>query len=159
MARLLIAISLLAAAIGGAPVTASAAVIYKWVDAQGTTNYGYRPPRGVDAVPVSVPGMRQAQPAEIEPQRTVEAGGESAAGEKSYAEQRREERAERRAQNQAEAERLQAQCAVMQTRLAQLEPHPRVIISSPDGEVKRMDDEERLRLVNEARAFVEENCQ
>jgi hypothetical protein len=43
-------------------------------------------------------------------------------------------------------------------RLEQLEPARRVFYTDETGESVRMDDDQRLALIEESRAFLDENC-
>ena len=47
----------------------------------------------------------------------------------------------------------------MREQLAEIEPHSRVIVKDEDGNVRRMEDQERVDLVEESKAFIAENCQ
>ncbi len=143
-AMLLLAVALVA------PV--GAADLYKWVDENGTVHYGAVPPEGVDAVPVSV-DLKPGPVTDPYPEKPAEE-----AGEPSVAEPRRLERAERVAQTREEQARIDAECAAQKSILERLEPRPNVIIQNPDGTTSRMDDTERMKLINDAKAFIEKNC-
>lgn len=133
-------------------MTLGAEELYKWVDENGTVHYGAVPPEGVDAVPVSV----DLEPGPVtDPYPKTQADGE---GEPSIAEQRRQARAERIAQNREESARIEAECAAQRSILERLEPRPNVIIQNPDGSTSRMDDAERMKLINEAKDFIAKNC-
>lgn len=136
--------------------------IYRWMDEAGVVHYGDQPPEGVKATLVGVK-PNTVQIASPEPASRPPTGKEAAdpeAGEQalSYAEQSRQERAERRRQQKEEARRLEADCATMQRQKDWVEPSPRVIVEDEDGNPRRLDDDERLELLEEANAFLEENC-
>ena len=63
-------------------------------------------------------------------------------------------RSQRREQ-QAETERL---CALHRQRLEQMEPARRVFFTDDSGEQVRMDDDQRMALIDESRAYVDSNC-
>lgn len=140
----------------------AATAVYRWVDKDGIVHYGDRAPEGVAATLVSVDPNAVPVP---EPPPVQEASAETPAeasngsGEQvSYAEQRRRERAERREEfREAEQER-QAVCSTARERVAYLEPTPRVLVQDEDGNTRRLDDDERLRLLEEAKAYIAENC-
>lgn len=145
-----------------APGTQAADQVYRWVDAQGVVHYGDQPPEGIKATLVGVK-PNTVQIASPEPASRPATGDEAAdpeAGEAalSYAEQSRRERAEKRRQQQEEARKLQAECAVMQRQKDWVEPNPRVIVEDEEGNPRRLDDDERLKLLEEANAFLEKNC-
>ena len=145
-----------------APGTQAADEVYRWVDAQGVVHYGDRPPEGVKATVVGVkPNTVQSvkpEPASRPPTGEEAADPEAGESDLSYAEQSRQERAERRRQQQEEARKLQAECAVMQRQKDWVEPSPRVIVEDEEGNSRRLDDDERLKLLKEANAFLEKNC-
>lgn len=136
--------------------------IYRWKDEAGVVHYGDQPPEGVKATLVGVkPNTVQIaspEPASRPPTGEEAADPETGEPEISYAEQSRQERAERRRQQQEEARRLEADCATMQRQKDWVEPSPRVIVEDEEGNPRRLDDDERLELLEEANAFLEENC-
>ncbi len=145
-------------------VDAATETIYRWVDAEGIVHFGDRPPEGVKAETV---GVGTAPPVSAAP---ASPGAPAAGGtadtddtpakepEPSYAQQRRDERAEKRQQMAADQKKIDAQCEAMRHQLAVTEPNPRVIVPTPGGGTRRLDDKERLELVNEAKTFIKKNC-
>lgn len=136
--------------------------VYRWVDGQGVVHYGDHPPEGVKATLVGVK-PNTVQIASPEPASRPATGEEAADPEAaepapSYAEQSRLDRADKRRQQQEEARKLQAECAVMQRQKDWVEPSPRVIVEDGEGNSRRLDDDERLKLLEEASAFLEKNC-
>lgn len=135
--------------------------VYRWVDENGVVHYGDRAPQGVEATlvgvkPNTVP-ISRPEPKAPTAEGATEAGADEAEP-LSYAEQRRRERAERREEYAAAERERNANCNAMRSRKAYLEPSPRVLVEDEDGEVRRLDDEERLRLLDEANAYLAENC-
>jgi hypothetical protein len=153
-----------------ATAPAEAQQVYRWVDENGVVHFGDLPPEGVEATPVSVrpnavqsvsPG-NPAKPAGPAPGETAEpgAGGETGGEpELSLAEQRRKERSERREENARQARELEQQCDAMRKQKNWLEPSPRVLVRAEDGSTRRLDDAERERVLAEANAFLQANCQ
>ncbi|MEJ2534986.1 MAG: DUF4124 domain-containing protein [Gammaproteobacteria bacterium] len=137
------------------PVTAPAQTVYQWVDENGVTVYGERPPPGVDAKQVTV----EPAPAAPSPSPYARQEAETAPGEPTRLEQERQDRRER-AQNRAEEqERLEAACAAARDFVLRVGSRPNVLIEDEDGNVTRMDDAERVQRVEEAEAFIRENCE
>lgn len=151
--------------------TAQAQTIYRWVDEQGTVHFGELPPAGSNATAVSISnektGTVSPLPAPTEPpldaSESAPAAATSLPGENteeqvSYAQQVRNERAEKRASKVQDKQKIEAQCVAMRNQLAHTEPNPRVIVPTPDGGSRRLGDDERLALVNEAKTFIAQNC-
>jgi len=158
MNRITLALLVLALGLALAPEPLGAATIYRWVDENGTVHFGERPPEGVEARPMAgsismVPVPKSAQPA------PAADGTETAEGESlhSIAAQRREERATARATAEADQAQRQVKCQSMQQQLSWAEPNPRVIVQDADGTTRRLDDDERMKLVNEAKDFLANN--
>lgn len=133
---------------------AAAENIYRWVDDNGLVHYGGEPPKNTEATVISADLGTGGLGATAAEEMSNDAGEE----EISYAEKQRRERAEQR-QKQAEANaERQRECESMTQRVAALEPSPRVILQDADGNPMRMDDDERLDLLEEARSFLSANC-
>ncbi len=128
-----------------------AGTLYKWKDKDGTVHFGETPPPGVEAVPLNV----NLEPDPVQDPYPDPPVDEAQPG---SAEQQRNARAEARAQARQERERIEEQCQTQRGILEQLEPRPNVLIQNPDGTTTRMDDQERLRLIDEAKAFIRDNC-
>ncbi len=75
-----------------------------------------------------------------------------------HAEQRRQSRAERRQKYTEEKQKLESQCETMRRQKAFVEPSPRVLVNDEDGNPRRLGDNERDNLLNEANAFLAKNC-
>jgi hypothetical protein len=140
--------------------SAVAQTIYRWVDAEGTVHFGSEPPKGVDATLVNTSAPPGGLGVAAEDIRGT--GGEATAQGTdpniSYAEQQRRERAERQQEaRQKQAER-QSKCAAMENQRAALEPSPRVIIEDENGNPVRMDDNDRLTRLEEAKKYLTDNC-
>ena len=129
---------------------APAAEVYRWVDASGEVHYSATPPpggqqteqlnvrvgKGSTPAPAASPAptpAAQAQP----PQKSAE---EKAREEQEY-----------------EAER-QAQCANARSIVERLESRPASRYQREDGSYQRYSDEEREKMIGDARAFQAEHC-
>ena len=139
--------------------SASAQTIHRWVDSEGVVHFGAQPPQGVDATPVNTvaPGKGLGVAAE-DIRGTKNPATENGEPQVSYAEQKRRERAERQQEAMKQNAERQRQCAVMERQRAALEPSPRVIIEDESGNPVRMDDNDRLTRLSEAKKYLEENC-
>lgn len=158
---------LLAGVLGGAALFAggplAAIEMYTWTDDNGVRHYSDTPRTNgpmetVEAKEAYRPGSADAYPAAAEPVAESEAAESAAAAPLSAAAARREQLAQRREERreaQAETDRL---CASHRQRLEQMEPSRRVFYTDDAGETVRMDDEERVALVEESRAYIEKNC-
>lgn len=147
--------------------------IYTWTDENGVVHYVDTPPDRADAVSMDAP--EAYQPGSTDAYPVVDTDDSAAANdpgneevsdtdhsgneEVSYVDQKREQMAqarEQQRQEQADRERI---CAQASERLAALEPARRVFSTNAQGERERLDDDERMRLIAEAKALVAENCE
>jgi hypothetical protein len=127
-----------------------AAEVYRWVDAAGEVHYSATPPPGgqqAEQMRVRV-GKGSAPAPAASPTRTQAADAQPA--EKSAEQKAREDQA-------YEAER-QAQCANARSIVARLESRPAFRYQREDGSYQRYSDEEREKMIGDARAFQAEHC-
>lgn len=127
--------------------TATASQIYKWVDAQGVTHFSAQPPQDQEATTVNTaaPPPRQA-PAEPDPATAQQPDPEQAAIDEKVKADVAAQEAERR-----------KYCENARTNLAQLENNPRLRIEE-EGEVRRIDENERQERIAELKKSIGENC-
>jgi len=120
--------------------------IYKWVDAQGITHFGAQPPQGqtVETLNTAAPPPRQSAAAPVEAETTGEPEQQDI--ERQVKKQVAEENARR-----------QRYCTTLRTNLAQLQNNPRVRVEE-QGEVRRLDEEERQARILETRQKIAETC-
>ena len=137
-----------------APQSAAQEDIYRWVDDKGVVHFGDRPPQQADVEKISIPES-QIQPSDGSDPVDQEA---SQSPQPNLAQQLREERAEARKKREANAEVAAKSCAKAREIVSQLEPMTRVMVTHEDGTVTRMDDNDRLEKLGEAKAVVAENC-
>lgn len=136
----------------------AAAEIHTWTDENGVVHYSQTPPpQGGDTVvemkDAYKPGSVPAQP----PAADGGAGGTEPAA-LTPAEARRQQMAQQRQANRERQAQNQQLCGMHRQRLEQLEPARRVFYTDETGESVRMDDDQRLALIEESRAFLDENC-
>ncbi|QGZ30075.1 DUF4124 domain-containing protein [Stutzerimonas stutzeri] len=124
----------------------TAGQVYKWVDAQGITHFGAQPPQGQSAetLNTATPPPRPVATAPEQP----DLSGDS--------EQRRIDSQVKRQVAEQEAER-QRYCTTLRTNLAQLQNNPRVRMET-DGEVRRLNEEERQGRISETQQKIAETC-
>jgi len=128
--------------------------VYRWVDENGNVHFSDNPPEKVGAEVVDI------QPSsEISPQAAEQPASVEEAGQPSRAQQQRDERAEKRKEDDERKAALAAGCAQRYELESQLEPSTRVMVKDIEtGQVTRMDDNERLKVLGEAKAYIAENC-
>ena len=163
MYRLLIAVIIvLASAAISIPQANADKAVYRWVDADGIEHFADRAPEGVNAMEVTLkPGRVEFTSSEksagLSPDPETAADAEDEA-ELSIAEQRRRSRAERRQKYTEDKRKMERQCAAMRQQKDAVEPRTNVLVDDEDGNPRRLDDSERLEKLNDANAFLAENC-
>jgi hypothetical protein len=127
--------------------SAMASQVYKWVDAQGVTHFGAQPPQGQQATTINTatPPPKTAEPAAT-PTFESSADPEQAAIDEKVKQEIATQEAERK-----------KYCESVRTNLAQLENNPRVRVEV-DGEVRRLNEEERQQRISEAKQAITKNC-
>ncbi len=156
------------------PWVAMAQSIYSWTDENGVKHFSDRaPPANVEASQELIPKTETVpfddaeDPADTvidEPineeadNTTAEADLGTAPAELSYADQQRQAIAERReAEREKRAERDKL-CLQARDELARIEPNRRVFSTDEDGNTTRLDDEERVRMVEERKSQIASFC-
>ena len=139
--------------------------IYSWTDENGLKHYSDRAPAEVTTNMEEIPSASETVPVdpsadtlnnEVVVSEVV--NGPAAAKELSYADQQRLKMEEKRkAQQEKNAER-QRICLQATDQLAQIEPSRRVFYTDESGETTRLDDEERVRMVEESKNLIAEYC-
>lgn len=146
MRRMIITSSLLLAM----STTAMASQVYKWVDAQGVTHFGAQPPQGQEATSINT-ATPQPKPVVSEEKKAAPtfesiADPEQAAIDKKVKQEIAAKEAERK-----------KYCTDMRTNLAQLQNNPRVRVEV-DGELRRLNEEERQARISETQKSITDNC-
>ncbi len=126
------------------------AVTYKWTDENGTVVYSQnRPPAGTPYETIETPRSRPAAPAPAKPRPSfleqVEKDKRARAKEATV-----------RETEQAALEMRRKNCEAARNNLQVYTAHRR--IKQEDGSVIRLDDNERLRKIEEARQAIKEFC-
>jgi hypothetical protein len=127
--------------------SAMASQVYKWVDVQGVTHFGAQPPQGQQATTINTaaPPAKTAEPVAT-PTFESSADPEQAAIDEKVKQQVATQEAERK-----------KYCESVRTNLSQLENNPRVRVEV-DGEVRRLNEEERQQRISEAKQAIGKNC-
>lgn len=143
MRRLILSSSLLLAL----AVPAMAGSIYKWVDAQGVTHFGTKPPQGVQAEPINpVVPQPSSTPQRAQPSR-----------EESSSDKQQDVEKDVKAKIEEDQAALESYCLQVRTNLVQLQNNPRVRLEE-EGELRRLTEEERQAKIEEAQKAISENC-
>ena len=144
------------------PQASADRIVFRWVDEAGIVHFGYRVPEGVNATEITL------KPSSVESTNPETSAGSSAdletaadaedKAELSIAEQRRQSRAQRRQKYTEDKQKRESQCETMRRQKEFVEPSPRVLVQDEDGNPRRLEDSEREELLNQANAFLTENC-
>jgi hypothetical protein len=136
-------------ALVSAPVFADT-TIHKWVDSNGVTHFGSEPPKNTKSVEVEPRVYAPSAPAQP-----------AASADKNNAEDKPKEPAAEKPKEMLtiSAEAIAAQCQNAQQRLQQLEASPRLMTRAADGQMQRVPEEERQKMMDDERARIKENCQ
>jgi hypothetical protein len=146
--------------------TSYAAEVYTWTDQDGVTHFSDMPPESGNAQQIEVeeayfPGSSGAYTEDegAAPDPSGEDDNPMTENPQKLADQKREQLAkDRKARREAQAETA-ALCEQNRQLLERLEPSRRVFYTNEQGEEVRMDDEQRVGLVAEAKDFVAKNCE
>jgi hypothetical protein len=142
--------------------SAGATEVYTWKDENGVVHYSDSPRasgqmEALEVEEIYRPGSTDAYATPADPTASAPAAGtESTTA--SAAQQRREEIAKGRAEQRAEQAESEQLCARHRQRLEQMEPARRVMYTDEQGETVRMDDDQRMALIDESKAFLRKNC-
>lgn len=138
---------MIALALGLLSSSAMAQQMYQWKDERGVVQYGQLPPAGVPYQQIRVqpsppPGgqLREPPPLPLQPDTSA----------RDAAEQRNFER--------AQAEQRAAACDKLRSNLETLLNNPRLRRTNEAGDVERIGEDERQRLISQAQENLQENC-
>ena len=138
-------------------LSASSAVakneVYRWVDENGVVHFSDRADGQANAEQVDI--QKSPSSSSLPSSSSVSSNADQ---QPSYADQLRNERAEKRREAAEQQRAIAAGCAQRRQLVARLEPSTRVMVEHEDGTVTRMDDNERLETLGEAKAYIAEKC-
>ncbi|MEN1727005.1 MAG: DUF4124 domain-containing protein [Pseudomonadota bacterium] len=126
--------------------------IYKWVDENGVTHFSARPPEGVEYERISTEGDRRERVAP----RTVgdeDMDDDTAAEGDDLLPTLSEVEV-----TQPDPELVAERCEQARTNLGWLTQRVRISVENDEGEVERISEEERQRLISENQTFMDEWC-
>jgi len=147
-------IGLAAASALWSPESPAKEEIYRWVDEDGVVHFGDRAPQQADAEKIVLPSSPPPAPADTAAANPAQAANPQP----PTAKQTRDESAKERELLEAKTEVTAESCENARYVVSQLEPSPRVNVTHEDGTVTRMDDNERLEKLAEAKAFIAGHC-
>jgi len=129
----------------------ASAVMYKWTDPDGTTQYGQFPPQGVEAEEIT-PGRppRSQSEAEPTPQERLQ--------ELEKAQEKQGEQAAEKAALQQQAEQRKKDCQISRDNLKSLTTGGRHRVRLPDGTVTYLSEEDRQQRITDAKRRIMKNC-
>ncbi len=137
--------------------------IYRWVDNEGVVHFSEMPAANGKSEKVNT-GVTIAEAAKPASDPAAETTPEpvndqtTATDEISPAQQIREQRATAQQEAAAKKAKIEENCKNATYIISRLEPSPQVMTTNEAGEVVRMDDDERLKKLNEAKAYFNANC-
>lgn len=131
-------------------------VVYRWVDEKGAVHFGDQPAESANAEVVDI---QPATTVNTQPANDAEnASPYQQSSEPSQAQQQRDKRAKNHQKTAELKEKIAANCERNRLVVSRLEPTPRVVVTGENGEVYRLDDAKRLKMLNEAKSYIAENC-
>lgn len=128
--------------------------VYRWVDENGVVHFGDQATGPEKAEKVAI----KKAPINSRNDDVPPPSGPQPIEEPSYAQQRRDERAKNRSEAAKREQAMAADCKRAQQLVARLEPSTRVMVQHEDGTVSRLDDNERLESLANAKDFFARNC-
>ena len=146
MRRMMITSSLLLAL----SASAMASQVYKWVDAQGVTHFSAQPPQGQEATSVNT-AAPPPKPAVAEEKKAAPTFDSIADPEQAAIDEKVKQEVA------AEEAKRKQYCEDVRTNLAQLQNNPRLRMEI-DGEVRRLNEDERQSRISEAQKSISTNC-
>lgn len=137
--------------------------IYRWVDDAGVVHFSEQPPmtgksEKVDTRVTTTEAIALEADTVTDSNSYNPANDQAVATQISPAQQIREERATARQVAAAEKARLEENCTNADYIVSRLQPHPDVLVTDKDGNVSRMDDDLRLKKLNEAQDYAKAHC-
>jgi hypothetical protein len=138
----------------------AASEVYTWTDEDGVVHYSQTPraqgkARVIEAGEAYKPGTVDIAP----PVDKSRAGPETSGAQPlTTAEARRQKLDQQRQARREQQEQSEHMCSLHRQRLEQMEPARRVFYTDESGETVRMDDDLRIGLIEESKAFLADNC-
>ncbi len=127
------------------------AKMYKWVDAEGNTQYTQQPPPGDIEAEIIKP------PPKVDTDKAQKQFDEKQKQQDSIR-KTREEEAEERQKNEKEVAVRESNCALAKDKMARLKDNPRVYSADEYGNRTKLLEEDRQTKLDEARKMIKEYC-
>ncbi len=140
--------------LGAAGQSVLATEIHTWKDKDGVVHFSDTMPANTATQTIEIDDAQQSSASAAPAPKPAGTGDQP----QSAAQQRRQEIADARAAQREEREKTEAVCQRHRQRLEQMEPARRVYYRDENGQEVRMDDVQRITLVEESRNFLAENC-
>lgn len=137
---------------------APATEVHKWTDENGVIHFSDTKPLNTETRTVEINDAQQTSYSQPPPAAPQQPTADSADQPLSAAEQKRKNMAEKRQLQREEQAKAEELCKRHQKRLEQMEPARRVYYQDENGQEVRMDDVQRVTLVEESRNYLAENC-
>jgi hypothetical protein len=131
----------------------ASAQVYKWVDEQGVTHYGERPPQGQKATPVTATPPSGAGSSQANPQSSQDWRDRDIEFQK-----RRIQREQQEEREALAAKTRQQRCNAAKDDLRRMESVARLYDLNEKGERVYLDDAEKKAEIDRARQFMARNC-
>lgn len=128
--------------------------VYRWVDKDGVVHFGDQPSPQANAETITI----ETSPGSSSQPYSAPESADTGQQQMSVAAQKRADRAEKRKEAAEQREAIAAGCEQRHQLVAQMEPSTRVIVEYEDGTVGRLDDNERLETLAEAKSYIAEKC-
>jgi len=129
--------------------------MHKWVDEEGNVHYGDCPP--ADCKPEQIEAA--PAPSQEDIRRSRERTERLVQEQKKREEVRKIEREKKKKKAEQTRAALEKRCKILRSRLFVLKLPGVITIADDEGNVMRLTDEVRERLISEIEAFIRENCE
>lgn len=137
------------------PTDASAEKFYKWVDEDGTTHYGTRPPADKQTEKVKVSNT-QSSSSNLDQDR-LDQSRDKMLQDKIDKQNSAEADAVKKEEDEYKKQ-IAENCKVYKSNLNTLQNSPRIKQTDKDGNVTYLGDEARKQEIEDTKKFIQENC-
>jgi hypothetical protein len=134
---------------------AQANTFYKWVDAEGVTHYGAKPPEEQDATKIKTSGQAASDAARGE---AVSESLKKNAEKDAQAQQKKQKDAAKAKTDAELAEELKKNCEQAKNNAATLSTSARVREKDAEGNFRYLAPEEQQKRINETQEYLNTNC-
>ena len=133
--------------------------VHTWTDENGVVHFSDIKPASTQSQTIEMEdSSTHSSFASASPDTAPPVAEESSGQTLTAAQQRRQDMAEAREEQREEQAEIEKMCARHSQRLEQMEPARRVYYQDENGQEVRMDDVQRVTLIEESRNYLAENC-